>query len=108
MRLLILFTLITGCGINHKIKNNEIKVSAPKEFTFGPNFDEAAEFCDSRYGVGTEEAEECFLDYREFYNLNIGIDLQAIQEYCEDRFEYEEQIACEDELIDLLSNVQGS
>jgi hypothetical protein len=126
MKLLLLLTLLVSCGkIKHEIKApksikveapEEIKVDVPEEIkvdapeipeniTVGPDFEKAALFCDNRYGVLTDAAEECFYDYRNYYKVNVKLDINSIIEFCEQSYGEGEEAteACIEDLITLFN-----
>ena len=103
MKYLIILLLIFGCS-KHKIKIEgveDIKIETPETISIEPNFESAAEFCDDRYGYMTEEAELCFEDFRDYYDFNIGLDLENLVEFCE-TYDSEDVDNCLDDLIKLM------
>lgn len=100
MRYLILLTLLVSCG---KIR---VETNVPKQVTFGPNFEQAAKFCDERYGQSTIEAEDCFKDYRTFLSPKVTLDLASIQTFCKGSYSTPEDIkGCEADLLDIIKNI---
>jgi hypothetical protein len=111
MNKLILFMLLTiliSCG--------KIKVDAPKDFTvdfpndfkvdINPNFKEAAEFCDNRYKDNPEAAEACFMDYREYFSIKVGVDLSSIISFCNENYTNAlDNEECINDLTDLITSV---
>lgn len=96
--LLVLFIMVS-CG---KII---VDTNIPDNITFGPDFQKAIEFCDNRYGINSEESEECFNDYRLFLSPRIQLDLASINTFCKGRYTTEEEIAaCENDLLNIINN----
>lgn len=104
--MLVVLILTSACGIDFKIKE-----SLPRKIeTFvGPDFEKAALFCDNRYGYKTLESEKCFKDYRNFLQVKVGVDADAVANYCSDRFPNDQQALdqCEDDINDLIIGEQG-
>jgi len=109
--LLISMLVITSCGLElgglDSLENinaeADIKTDIPDKINLEPDFEKAIEVCDNRYGANTEESEECFEDFRNYYKTTVGIDLSGIIEFCEDRYNtVEEQELCQDELLDII------
>lgn len=106
MRILIL-CLLVSCGVNVNVKQKTPIKAEP--ITFGPDFEGAAAFCDERYGDNTEEAEACFIDYREYFKINLGIDTKSIEKFCNDSYTTEEaREQCITDLTDAISNIGGN
>ena len=113
-KLLILSTaLLSSCGMKirglESLENIEakgdIKTDIPEKISFEPDFKNAIETCDNRYGVGTEESEDCFQDFRDYYKTSIGFDFSGLIEFCEERYNTELEIeACQDELLDIIGD----
>jgi len=108
MKFLLILTLLISCGkIEHKIKG-EAKVDVPTNISFQPDFEKAAKFCDDRYGVKTQASEECFDDFRNYYELEVKVDLSAITDFCS-KYDTQESINnCTNELLALFSSMGGS
>lgn len=109
--LLILTVLITlvSCGkLKHEIEG-EAKVEVPESrISFEPDFEKAAAFCDERYGVKTEASEDCFEDFRDYYELEIKVDLDAIEEFC-NKYDTQDEIEnCTSELLGLFGSMGAS
>lgn len=108
---LLSLILMVSCGkFTHKIVGvpEKVKVDVPSEFKVGPDFEKAAKFCDDRYGKDTNEAEDCFQDYRNYTKLNIGINIDALSGFCDDNYsEQNDKEKCLQELIDLLKQLNS-
>lgn len=104
-KLFLLFSLIlfTSCGskLNHKVDVKPVAVSG--DVQIGPNFEQVAKFCDERYGFKSEEAEQCFKDYREFYKIKIDISSFCDQKYVE----LPDIQSCQQELLDILDLINN-
>jgi len=78
MKILFLMTiLLISCG--------KIRVDVPdtnQEIRFGPDFKGVIEVCDERYGFKTEESELCFMDYRNYLEIEAKLNLDSIVDYC--------------------------
>ncbi len=104
----MLILLTCSCGkLKHDVDvkaPKDLKIETPTEFTYGPDFDKAAKFCDDRYD-NADEAEACFQDYRDYMKIEIGFNVDALETFCS---KYEDVEACVDELRDLfrLVNVE--
>jgi len=97
--ILTFLVFIISCGVKLDVADSNQNVE------FGPDFVGAANFCDERY-EDDEAAEKCFLDYREYLNLKVGVDLSEIVDYCDANYNTEiEVIACEERLTSLLGGV---
>lgn len=87
------------------LKDAKIKVDMPTDITLGPDFEKTAAFCDGRYPDNSAAAEACFKDYRDFYQIKVGLDLDAIIDFCgttyDDTLSSEE---CIRDLIDVIDN----
>jgi len=97
--LFIILFCLASCG---KIK---VETNVPKKMvvTVGPDFIEAARFCDERYGKLTIEAEVCFKDYRTFLSPKVTLDLASIQNFCKGSYSTPEDIeSCENDLITFI------
>lgn len=100
---------VNSCGFKVKVDAKPVKVDAPTEFHIGPNFNQAASFCDTRYGANTIESESCFMDYRRYTNPSISFDFTSIQEFCEAQYTDQVQIAeCVQDLTDMILNSNNS
>lgn len=82
MRLLIILTLLTSCGLKTKVSGG----LTPTEIKVQPDFARAAEICDDRYGVGTDEAEACFKDFRSYYDVEVSLNLASITKFCKENY----------------------
>ncbi len=104
-RLILLLLLTTSCAkITHEIKGLN-----GTDVTVGPDFKSAAAFCDERYGEKTEEAEQCFLDYRNYYTLKLSVDMNTIIDFCEQYYAQEsnnKMQACVDDLQSMFKTFQ--
>jgi ABC-type Fe3+/spermidine/putrescine transport system ATPase subunit len=98
---LFILTLFISCG------KTEI---VTKDVEIGPDFKKAAKFCDDRYGKKTEESEQCFLDYREYFDIELElntkiINIEDIIDFCEDNYVQPiEIINCIEQQIEGLSS----
>ncbi len=98
MKYLIVLTILSSCG---KIK---VETNVPKKIEFGPDFAQAIQICDERYGKGTPEAESCFQDYRSFLSPKISLDLANLGTFCKGRYTTKEEVAaCEDDLLNIIN-----
>lgn len=98
-KLILIFNILffTACGVKLNVKGvDDVKV--------GPNFQKGAEFCDDRYGKGTDKAERCFEDYREYFNVKITFDVSSILDFCEEQNQTQQDI---DECVDDILNLFG-
>lgn len=95
--IILLSILLVSCG---KIK---VETQVPTDFKVGLDFQAASDFCDTRYGVGTEASEECFLDYRQFFSPKLKIDFTSIENFCKTNYTNEEDIlGCQTDLLDII------
>lgn len=86
----------------------EVDTNIPEEITFGPDIKGAGEYCDSRYGISTPGSEECFQDYLSYFNINIGLDLDALTNYCKSTYESENAVReCVQDLTNIFDNIGG-
>lgn len=99
MKLIKFLALVSllACG-----KPVKFELRAPDGISLGPSFQQVATFCDNRYGRHTLEAEDCFYDYRTFYQIKIALDLDSITQYCQKYPTPEERLTCEENLLNLL------
>lgn len=113
MKYLITLTLLCSCGMDiggleslENIEaNGEIKTDLPENIAFEPDFEKAIKVCDNKYGKGTEESDECFKDFRNYYKTTVGFDFSGIIEFCEERYDTELEVdACQDELLDIVDS----
>ena len=91
--------LIISCGkIDHEVSTpNDLKI------TLEPDFERVAIFCDERYGEKTIEAEECFKDFRNYYDIETTINNTGVIEYCESKYNNEFEVTnCVDEIISFM------
>lgn len=102
LSVLLIMTGLVGCGMKHNVEIQPVQGSA--QVGFGPSFSEAAALCDSRYGAKTEEAEKCFLDYRNYTKLRLEFNLEELQTYCTVKYADQDQLQ---QCIDDLSNFGG-
>ena len=98
--LLILISILSiSCG---KIK---VQAETPTDFKVGPDFAYAAEFCDERYGVYTQQSEECFLDYRTYLSPKVTLDFASINTFCKASYGSPEDIkGCQSDLLAIIKN----
>jgi hypothetical protein len=112
-KILILSSLIlfASCGLDigglESLENvdvdAEVQTDIPDKINLEPDFENAMRVCDERYGAKTKESEECFEDFRNYYKTSFGLDLSGIIEFCEDRYNLEEeQELCQDELLNII------
>ena len=103
--------IVSSCGFKVKglesLENieakAEIETDIPDKISLEPDFDKAIKTCDDRYGKNTEESEECFQDFRDYYKTTVGFDFSGIIEFCEERYDTELEIdACQDELLNIV------
>ena len=86
----ILLIFLSGCGVTHqhnfsKIDGNvEVKVKQEEPYVIKVDngLIEAADFCDYRYGYKSSESEECFKDFRNYFNITPEFDSQIALLYC--------------------------
>jgi len=104
-KILIPLLFLTSCGINHNHKVNSAKMTVetkqqdPYVVQIDNKLIEAASFCDERYGYKTPEAEECFKDFRNYFNLTLELDDQLILASCISRYQDNDAIqACVQDL----------
>jgi hypothetical protein len=91
---LILVLTIASCG--------KVGVDDSKH-QLGVEYESVAKFCDDRYGYMTYEAESCFADYRNFFDVQI-----SIKDYCSTTFTNRQDILdCQQNLVDILSSSIG-
>ena len=104
---ILLWLIASGCGMKFKVDGNpRVDVAANGQFSVQPNFEQAAAFCDDRYGSMSKEAEECFADFREYFKITVGVDLDSITKYCETKWKDDVSInSCEEELLEIISLV---
>jgi hypothetical protein len=103
MKYIILLVLIISCGVKHE---HTIKGFDGTSVNFGPNFNDAANICDNRYGYKTKESEDCFKDYRDYTSIKIVLDLSGIEEFCNKTYiDQEEVTACAQDLLEILTKV---
>jgi len=96
LKILLLISLI-ACG-----KPLRVEVRTPEGINFGPDFRGALELCDSRYGYRSLESEECFNDYRTYFQIKLSLDLDSITQYCQKYPTEEERQTCEENLLEML------
>ena len=100
MKYLIILFLFASCG---KIK---VETNVPDNIKFGADFQHASDFCDSRYGVGTIQSEECFMDYRTYLSPKVTLDLASIDSFCKASYSSLDDIkGCQQ---DILAIIKGS
>jgi hypothetical protein len=77
-----------------------------EDVTVGPDFKSAAKFCDDRYGKNTEQSEECFLDYREYFTVRLKFDtIEGIIDFCELSYEeYDDVMDCVERHVQTASS----
>ena len=92
--------LFASCGADIDVSDSQHELKAPEGITFGPDFEGAAAFCDERYGVDTDESEDCFQDYRNYFSAEVVLNLDSIVNYCEGNYDTEEEIEGYDVSID--------
>jgi hypothetical protein len=104
--LLALILTVSCAKIKHELEGEaKAKIDAPESISFEPDFEKAAQFCDNRYGVGTEAAEDCFQDFRNYYDLEVKVDLDAISNFC-DKYDTQEEVnSCTSELLALFNSM---
>lgn len=108
MKYIIMIIFLVGCGMKHNVEGDmkaeaKIETDLPDRISFEPDFQKAAKFCDDRYGEKTSEAEDCFQDFRDYYKATVGIDFDAILDYCAAKYEEEELInECEEDILDII------
>jgi len=101
-----IISIIYSCGHKVNIAGNP-RASVEGNIGLQPSFKEAAEFCDSRYGKKTKEAESCFSDFRNYYSIKISLDLDAIEAYCETHYTPNKIDQCTDDLQSLFKTGNG-
>jgi hypothetical protein len=113
MSKLLIILVIFGAGCSKLVDvdiperiDAEAEIIAPESLEFGPDFEKASEFCDNRYGPGTDESEACFQDYRNYYSIQLGLDLEALVDFCEERAVGDVE-ACIEDLTNILSEVRN-
>lgn len=96
MKYIALF-LIISCG---KIK---VETNLPTSVKFGPDFEAASAFCDTKYGKDTQASEECFQDYRQYLKPKVTFDLTSIENFCRTNYSTSEDVrGCTDDLLDII------
>lgn len=100
----IIINLLSSCGSKIEVEGvDDVKT----ESKIGPDFEGAANFCDTRYGKLTQEAEACFEDYRNYFKINIELSFNEITDFCEEQFTNQSDIdICRTDLLSLLINIQ--
>jgi len=94
---MIFLILTISCGMKVDIPETNQNIA------FGPDFASAAAFCDNRYYDDEVAAENCFMDYRDYLDITVGLDLSEIVDYCETNYTDPVDVAvCEDQLLLLL------
>lgn len=73
--------LLEACGSKHEVKFKDV----PKDIkiTFGPDMERVFEICDYRYGYKSLESEKCIQNYMTYTKLQLAVDPQSIDAYCE-------------------------
>ncbi len=98
-----LLGLILLCSCSSKVKVEGVPSQIKGEL--GPDFTKASKFCDDRYGADTDEAESCFQDYRNYFELKISLDLQSLEDFCQKLYTTEDDVqGCVKDLVDILIN----
>jgi hypothetical protein len=99
---IILLLNLTSCGVKIKgLDNIKPEVNAK----VGPDFEGAANFCDERYGYKTAESEACFEDYRDYFDVEVKLDVLSINKFCEEAYTDQEEIdTCIKDLIGVMTN----
>lgn len=98
-----LLGLILLCSCTSKVKVSGIPEKASAEI--GPDFEKAAKFCDDRYGKKSDESEDCFEDYRGYFDLKISLDLEGLEEFCEKVYVDQQEVnTCVEDLLGILNN----
>jgi len=97
---MIVLFLMGGCGSKHKV-NGKVEIDpkpisvAPVQVEIVPNFRDASNLCDERYGIDTEESDACFEEILNFFDSTV-----TINDFCQDQYESEEDIQdCRDDLV---------
>ncbi|MCK9370511.1 hypothetical protein M0R04_11425 [Candidatus Dojkabacteria bacterium] len=100
---LILFSLLLcSCG-KIKVETNKLE-SDP--VNFGPDFKAASEICDARYGVKTQESDDCFKDYRTYLSPKISFDLGSITDFCNKTYANPSDVSgCTDDLLGIIEGL---
>ena len=102
--MICIISMCQSCGFKVKAdipdSNQTVKVDAT------PDFERIAAFCDDRYDGDSKEAEACFKDFRNYFDINIGVNLDNIINYCESSYELPQDITgCKKELLIFMSSV---
>lgn len=81
MKYLILSMLLISCG---KVRVVTEIPETKQNVIVNIQYQEIAEFCDRRYGEKSKESEDCFLDYRNFFDTEISFNTQGLLDFCKD------------------------
>lgn len=101
---ILLLLLLVSCG---KIKVETSKLETGP-VNYGPDFKAATEICDTRYGVGTIESEECFKDYRSYMSPKISFDLGSITDFCNKTYKNDVEISgCAEDILSIIEGVNN-
>ena len=95
---------LVSCGMDIDVPNTSHEVEVQGDI--GPDFEKTAIFCDNRYQDDPDKAEECFMDFREFYSVEVKLNLDSIEEFCDNNYNSEKEIkGCKEELLSFLGNM---
>lgn len=116
--IIFLMNILSSCGFDLDIKADPLVISAPDikdakitvdmptDIKLGPDFEGVAKFCDDKYLPDLEASEACFRDYRDFYQIKVGLDLDAIIDFC--GANYDDAVSTEECIEDLISVIDNA
>lgn len=108
--MIALVASLIGCSkhnVNMKGIPNKIEIeNKPIKLEVRIQIQEASYECNKRFGYNTDESNACFLAYLQFLKIDISLDVQSIQDYCNERYtKPKDKTECENQLMDILEQL---